>query len=233
MSVTQEEVDRLNKNAEAKGEKTRYKLGPDNHLVFDKPATNGEPPIRIEVENKTTEQLLERLKDTEDKLDEAESDSEIGREFKQKLVERLGKLGIDISEDKITDPEVFKAYVALGQDIERGRGITPERKSPSGSVPLTNQQRGVKAGYSSEGYDSMQELVRSLKLAEKSPNRAEAQESKDILNSLWQKKLPKALDRGPVVAQIVTDEDIKAGKGLKDIINENYRAKRKLGRSEE
>lgn len=189
-----------------------------------------ESVIPLELSRET----IHKLDQISEKADKTEKMEAIFNQTRDKLILRLTEVGLTIKPEMIKDVDDLSAYSGVLNDLNERKGRSSGRSSASGSVPLSNQQRVNKSGYQSEGYESHEEMIQSLQRGTHSSNKQEARECQEVLSALWGKVIQgqKKLDR-PIDVQVITDEDVKAHRGLKDIINDNYRRKRAMGRGEE
>lgn len=210
--VTQDQVNNFNKQLEAKGEKYRYKRGEDGHLTFDKDFKPPQDPnaIKIVVENPTGEKIIKMLeKDREEKPVASDQTLEY---FRGKVIEKAQKLGIPLDPKTLDSMESIEAWTKSMKELE----VRPKEK-PAGAVPLAGQYEGDKEG----GFDSVDSMVKSLQRGARSSNKQEARECKQILDMMFKKFVVKP-DRS-ISVTIPNDDEVLAGKGIKDLVNEEFR----------
>lgn len=137
--------------------------------------------IRVEVENKTQEQLKEYNEELKKKLEEIEAEKEDYKAKLEILAERelearMSKLGIPEHEKDYyrQNPEKLKDFA---KGLQYGKSLPP-----SPNVPLNEQQFGLEA---QKGFSSVEEMIIALRNAERE---GDAQ-AKEILNKLMQKTM--------------------------------------------
>jgi len=186
------------------------------------------PPIDISVtvDPKNMEALLKQIEEERERRKEAEKKLE-GKttELEEKTTEledlkgkatviaekmfQRKKEALGCYDELVTTPEQLEFW-------ERGHG-KPVKSSPSGTVPLSDAQRGI----NSQGYDSYEELVADLREKAKSTDQRVSQEAEAVLNELWKKS----------VEGLKSDEfkgvpEYIEKRSLKEVLNEQFRRKK-------
>lgn len=176
-------------------------------------------------------ETLKVLQKGQDNAEHYKQLDDVFSHLKAKVLEKAVQLGVDLDESRVQSMEDVAQYSGLLKSIAE-KDSRRGSKGASGNVPLQNQSN-KSSGYSSEGFESHQQMIESLQRGAKSSNKAEAKECQQILNELFRKKLPKAVSKQAITVTIPSDEEIQSGKGMKEILNEEYRLRRKQGRDSE
>jgi hypothetical protein len=162
------------------------------------------------------ERLREQLEEERTKAEDYKAKLQMVAE--KKLREKADKLGIP--QDVELSPEILKGY-ELAKQGESG-------KSGQGNVPLSGQY-----GSESEGYDSVEAMIKDLRYASlgSGADKPKAREAQIVLDTMFRKHFPKTRE-GKIEITIPSDADLEQGKGLKDLLNEQWRAKHRRPKNE-
>jgi len=175
--------------------------------------------INVTVDPKNMEALLKQIEEEREKRKQVEEQLEREKTEKEDLKSKLTviaekafqkrKESIGCYDESIDSPEKLEVW-------ERAKGI-PKKPEPSGTVPLSDRQRGI----NSQGYDSYEDMIQDLREKAKSSNPQESQEAQAVLNELWKKS----------VEGLKSDEfkgvpEYIEKRSLKEVLNEQFRRKK-------
>jgi hypothetical protein len=182
--------------------------------------------LKVTVDSQQMLDLIEEKKALKDELEKSKGNdiSEVKAFFdaeKQKTSERLTALGIETSPEAIRNKDDLDR---ANKTIEALRRKESQNLGYVGGVPLSDAQMGI--SHKQGAYANTESMVNDLILQEKTGNKLQRENAKQILNQMTL-KVVKGAKEGKI-----DSFDFPKEESIIDKINENYRRKVLTQRSE-